>query len=172
MSGAADRRVPGLLLSMLGLGQTPHDGSSLPEHLSGYLSAPAVLSALDQWLALGGNLHAAASSLVDYKIPTGRTELGRAAGFPLLADIARAPVYRRFPPLGPHSLWWPSLTPPNVLCSMSSCWSCSGVAGRACEQLQPLGEVADRFRMRRALGGSLPGLLPVGIACTMRPASV
>ena len=37
-----------------------------------------------------------------------------------------------------------------------------GSVWQGLEQLQPFGEVTDRFHIGRALDGSLPGLLPVG----------
>src|SRR5215510_2237147 len=100
MRGVADRRVQGLLLSMRGLGPTPHDGSSPPRACNGLLERPRGFVRFGSGSRIVWQAPMPLRALLGYyKIPTGPPELGRAAALLLRADTARMPVYRLVPPL-------------------------------------------------------------------------
>ena len=93
---------------------------------------------------------------------------GRAVASLLLVDTAPGHECRffpllRLPTLSGHQRQAESELEVNLLL---------GALGRVwqgLEQLQPLGEVTDRFHISRALGGSLTRLLPVGNSLLKQP---
>src|SRR4030095_1479095 len=104
----------GLLLSRRGLGSTPHDGSSHSRAYNGLRERPHGCVRFGSGSRIGWQAPRPLRALLGYyKIPTGPPEWGRAAALLRRADTARTPVYRLFLPLGPHSLWWRSVTRPT-----------------------------------------------------------
>ena len=95
------------------------------------------------------------------KRPQVPTAPGRAGESPPPAGTVLAPGCRLFPPPG-RIAFGGHQAGPRASCKCEFLLGALGSVRQSLEQLQPFGEVTDRFHIGRALAGSLPCLLPVG----------